>query len=96
MRRADVGRSRFVRSVLMLVLQQELIDTQTLQALQLKEQLRDTKGKLMLQKQHDSQLHELLSRSMGRFEGTKEALVLAEEHVIRYKLCGECSVMRDE
>ncbi len=68
------------------VLPQSLIDVQALQALQMKEQLRDTKAKLMLQKQHDNGLHLLLSRAMGRFDSTKDALMLAEEHVVRYKL----------
>ena len=61
------------------VLPQSLIDAQALQALQMKEQLRDTKAKLMLQKQHDNGLHLLLSRAMARFDATKDALVLAEE-----------------
>ncbi len=54
--------------------------------LQLQERLRDTQAKLVLQKQHDSGLHTLLSRSMDRLESTKDALMLADEHVTRYKM----------
>ena len=65
---------------------QVLHESQVLQKLQLQERLRDTQAKLVLQKQHDSGLHTLLSRSMDRLESTKDALMLADEHVTRYKM----------
>ena len=65
---------------------QALNESQLLVKLQLQERLRDTQAKLVLQKQHDSGLHTLLSRSMDRLESTKDALMLADEHVTRYKM----------
>jgi hypothetical protein len=65
---------------------QVLHESQVLVKLQLQERLRDTQAKLVVQKQHDSGLHTLLSRSMDRLESTKDALMLADEHVTRYKM----------
>ncbi len=57
-----------------------------LQKLQLQTQLRDTQAKLVVAKQHDNGLHTLLSRSMQRLEVSKDALMIADEHVTRYKM----------
>jgi hypothetical protein len=65
---------------------QELHDAQKLQQLQLQEMLRNTRSQLVVHKQHDYGMHNLLSRSMGRLESTQDALMLAEEHVTRYRM----------
>ena len=57
-----------------------------MQKLQLQERLRDTQAKLAVHKQHENGLHNLLGRSMGRLESTKDALMLADEHVTRYRM----------
>ena len=63
-------------------------ETQKLQKLQLQERLREKQAKLALQQQHDNGLHSLLGRSMGRLEATKDALMLADEQVQRFTMCG--------
>ncbi len=57
-----------------------------MQKLQLQERLRDTQAKLAVHKQHENGLHNLLGRSLGRLDSTKDALMLAEEHVTRYRM----------
>ena len=90
MLREQQVQTRLMRRFLLLLIvesgAQALHEVLVLQKLQLQERLRDTQAKLVVQKQHDNGLHTLLSRSMDRLEVSKDALMLADEHLARYKM----------